>query len=140
MNRRRTYIGGWEDMELVASASLSTNIRSYVTPNKTFRELGFADGDVAAVFTAYQDSEDIVSNFYHKVWIYYVVGSLLDRDIISSGSSGSTGELFIRITNNDPSTAVPCIYVDGLYGVGFELRMLIYKMKVLEDIDLVKLQ
>lgn len=137
MNRRRTYIGGWEDMELVASASLSTNIRSYVTPNKTFRELGFADGDVAAVFTAYQDSEDIVSNFYHKVWIYYVVGSLLDRDIISSGS---TGELFIRITNNDPSTAVPCIYVDGLYGVEFELRMLIYKMKVLENIDLVKLQ
>lgn len=65
MNRRRTY-GGWEDTELVASASLSTNIRSYVTPNKTFRELGFADGDMAAVFTAYQDSEDISNKLYHK--------------------------------------------------------------------------
>lgn len=139
MNRRRTYIGGWEDMELVASASLSTNIRSYVTPNKTFRELSFADGDVAAVFTAYQDSEDISNKLYHKAQVYYVIGSLLDRDIISS-SSGSTGELFIRITNNDPSTAVPCIYVNGLYGVRFDLRMLIYKMKVLENIDLVELQ
>lgn len=137
MNRRRTYIGGWEDMELVASASLSTNIRSYVTPNKTFRELGFADGDVAAVFTAYQDSEDISNKLYHKAWIYYVIGSLLDRDI---DSSGTTGELFIRITDNDPSTAVPCIYVNGLYGDILELRMLIYKMKVLENIDLVKLQ
>lgn len=134
MNRRRTYIGGWEDMELVASASLSTNIRSYVTPNKTFRELGFADGDVAAVFTAYQDSEDISNKLYHKAWVYYVIGSLLDRDI---DSSDTTGELFIRITNNDPSTAVPCIYVNGLYGVRFDLRMLIYKMKVLENIDLV---
>ena len=137
MNRRRTYIGGWEDMELVASASLSTNIRSYVTPNKTFRELGFADGDVAAVFAAYQDSEDTSSKLYHKAWVYYVIGSLLDKDI---DSGGTTGELFIRITNNDPSTAVPCIYVNGLYGVRFELRMLIYKMKVLEDINLVKLQ
>lgn len=137
MNRRRTYIGGWEDMELVASASLSTNIRGYVTPNKTFRELGFADGDVAAVFTAYQDSEDTSNNLYHKAWVYYVIGSLLDRDI---DGSGSTGELFIIITNNDPSTAVPCIYVNGLYGARFELRMLIYKMKVLENIDLVKLQ
>lgn len=137
MNRRRTYIGGWEDMELVASASLSTNIRGYVTPNKTFRELGFADGDVAAVFTAYQDSENAASNFYHKAWVYYVIGSLLDRDI---DSSGTTGELFISITNNDPSTAVPCIYVNGLYGARFDLRMLIYKMKVLENIDLVELQ
>lgn len=137
MNRRRTYIGGWEDMELVASASLSTNIRGYVTPNKTFRELGFADGDVAAVFIAYQDSEDIANKLYHKAWVYYVIGSLLDRDI---DSSGTTGELFIRINNNDPSTAVPCIYVNGLYGDRFELRMLIYKMKVLENIDLVKLQ
>lgn len=135
MNRRRTYIGGWEDMELVASASLSGDIRGYVVPNKTFYELGFADGDVAAVFTAYHDSED--GNFYHKAWVYYVIGSLLDRDITSSGS---TGELFIRIDNSDPSTAVPCIYVNGLYGVRFELRMLIYKMKVLENIDLVMLQ
>ena len=137
MNRRRTYIGGWEDMELVASASLSANIRGYVTPNKTLRELGFADGDVAAVFTAYQDSEDISNKLYHKSWTYYVMGSLLDRDI---DSSGSTGELFIRIDNSNPSTAVPCIYVNGLYGVRFELRMLIYKMKILENIDLVQLQ
>ena len=125
-------------MELVASASLSTNIRGcYVTTNKTFRELGFADGDVAAVFTAYQDSENAASNFYHKGWTYYAIGSLLDRDI---SSGGSTGKLFISITNNDPSTAVPCIYVDGLHGDILDLRMLIYKMKVLENIDLVKHQ
>ena len=135
MNRRRTYIGGWEDMELVASASLSANIRGYVTPNKTLRELGFADGDVAAIFISYQDSD--TSNLYYKSWTYYVMGSLLDRDI---DSSGSVGELFIRIDNSNPSTAVPCIYVNGLYGVRFELRMLIYKMKILENIDLVQLQ